>query len=556
MDFVSIITIQYLDTEETLKGKSVKGLKRLPLMIYWDGKEVRHTISKEGKEIEVNDKKYIIDREVNETGFLPGDAFIRRLIGHEGPQMIEDFDPKKYFAAVNDYFTYYFAVPHDMLYKMISLFTINQHVFDAHDSTPYLYIRSPVRGCGKSHLGQSIVSMATGVLTQNLKAHHIFRMVHSTKPSLAIDEIKGWTASNKNISPEVLDILSLVNTGFQIQGGQVPRLEDLGGGKMKTVWYDSYGPKVFITTHMDLPADTASRCVEIIMQRAKGDGIDYGERWFEPDRIKKVNEIRDMGYLFRLKYGKEIREITGDHEWRVKLDIKNEFGEIKNRELEIFRPLVILCLKFAPEWSDLASRYITHNAKMRSRTEPTLANAVLESLRELYNNAILDIRPVDSEGRELPEKYKVVLDTDKEGNKLMYVSISAIEDKINQHTDTLDLGKGAATRIGTTLKDLGFTTGTIHRSFGTVRILKISRLIDNCERYLGITLKDDKLPQSDKKKKLRLTMSLHPNGITFGELLLEMAGVYTEESLKKEVDHALKFGEITKGDNNILRWNK
>lgn len=553
--FASIIAIQYLDVEITMKGKSTKATQRHPLMIYWDGEEIRHCLCEKSREISVGGQNFVIDRDVNETGFLPSDDFVRELLGPDGKKMIDDFDVGKYFNAVHDYFTYYFSLPHPMLYKLISLYTINQHVFDAHDSTPYLYIRSPVRGCGKSHLGQSVVYMANGVLASNLKAHHIFRIVHGAKPAVALDEIKGWTASAKSLSPEVMDILSLVNTGFQKQGGQVPRLEDDGGGKMRTVWYDSYSPKVFITTHMDLPPDTESRCVSIIMQRAKNDDVDYGERWYEPGREDKLREIREMGYIFRLKYGQELRKLSGDHNWRKHLDINNEFGEIKNRELEIFRPLVLLCLRFSPEWNELVSHYVNQNAKMRSRSEPTVVNAVLEALRSLYNDAKLGIEQVDENGNNVSN---VVLETDKDKNVMMYVSISTIHRKIMEHTDTLDLGKGAATRIGTTLKDLGFTTGAIHRSSGTVRIIKVSRLKDACERYLGVGLKIEQpkkeMAQDDKMKKLYSTMNMYRDGITFSELSIQMAGVYNETDLHTIITHCKNEGRIMETD-KILRWN-
>lgn len=555
-NFTSIISVQYLDVELSLKGKSTKATQRHPIMIYWDGKEIRHCLCEKSREITVAGENFVIDRDVNETGLLPSDIFIRKLLGPDGKSMIENFDVEKYFKAVHDYFTYYFSVPHEMLYKLISLFAINQHVFDAHDSTPYLYIRSPVRGCGKSHMGQSVVYMANGVMANNLKAHHIFRIVHGTKPSVALDEIKGWTASSKGLSPEVLDILSLVNTGFQKQGGQVPRLEDDGGGKMRTVWYDSYSPKVFITTHMDLPTDTESRCVSIIMQRARNDDVDYGERWYEPGREDKIKEIREMGYLFRLKYGNEIKKLSRDPDWRKHLDLKNEFGEIKNRELEIFRPLVLLCLRFAPDWNPLVSHYVEQNAKMRSRTEPTLVNAVLEALRCLYNDAKSEIEQFDEYGNKLTQ---AVLETDKDNNVLMYVSISTIHQKIMQHTDTLDLGKGAATKIGTVLKDLGFTTGTIHRANGTIRIIKISRLKDGCERYLGVGLKIEQpkpnVPQDEKMKKLSGIMSMYRDGITFTELAIQLSGVFTETSLKERVEICKRDGKMIETD-KVLRWNQ
>ena len=262
--------------------------------------------------------------------------------------------------------------------KIIALFSINQSVFDAYDSTPFLFIRSPLESCGKSNLGKSIQQMWNGILSTNIDAHHVFRLVHGCSPTFIIDENQDLDQRRKK-DDRIKNLMSVINSGYQ-RGVGVIRFRERSGqfGNMIAETFDTYGPKVIIATKGRIPRDTQSRCVEIMMQRAPrgSEYPDYAARWDEanprtevPYRIEKLEKIREMMAIFRLKYGAEIKKISGKSRWRDELDHTGAFASLRNRDLEIFKPLIILCLKYKPEWTDLVAKYIREFVEMRAKTE-------------------------------------------------------------------------------------------------------------------------------------------------------------------------------------------
>lgn len=556
-DYVSMVCFHHAEIEKLLKGKkgqdkSIKVVERAPIIIVWDGDELSFGVCEPGEEMTVGKETYVIDREIDESPLLPSGDFITKVLAPNGKRHINKFNPKDLLHAVEDYIMRYFYLPSPMLYKVVALFAVNQHVFDAHGSTPYLYIRSPDKGCGKSHLGQSIIEMCNGIMATNMKAHHVFRAVHGTKTIIGFDEIKGWSGGRAK-DKDTEDILSLINTGFQAGGGRAPRMIDLGGGKYKTEWFDSYAPKIFITTYSSIPGDTQSRCIEIIMQKAKADDDDYGDRWFEPDRKRKLADIREMGALFRFKCGRELNEISGNSNWRQKLDTTDTFLGIKNRELEIFRPLVILCLKYIPEWKDELSRYIRKYADMRSKLEPTDVNAILFALREIYK----EVR--NGWYHVAEEELYVEFGEDEVFGEVMYVPIKAIVHKIESTSDVVDFGRNPNSRVGLKLKDLGFT-GAIRRKFGVVRVIKVSDLRDACETYLGMGLskgddEDDReeLSLGEKISVVRNVLLKHPNGMTYEELRAEVVEQISHSNLDAVIKNLRTNGYIIEMG-RMLTW--
>ena len=280
------------------------------------------------------------------------------------------------------------------------------------------------------------------------------------------------------------------------------------------------------------------------MQKARADDDDYGDRWFEPQRKKRLAEIREQGTLFRLKCGMELAEISGDSDWRQKLDTTDTFLGIKNRELEIFRPLVIMCLKYIPEWKDELNRYIRKYTEMRSKLAPTDINAILFALRDIYRQ-VKNGWYITSE-----EELHVEFGEDEVFGEVMYVPIKAIVESINNNSDVVDLGKNPNSRVGLKLKDLGFT-GAIRRKFGMVRVIKVSDLKNQCETYLNMSLskgdeEDERaeLTQGERIQLIRDILIRKPNGMTYEELRLEVQERISHSNLDGTIKHLRTNGYI------------
>jgi len=548
-DFVSYVAFKHVRVEKIVKkGKkevSEKVMDRYPLMLIYNGKDLKYTVCERKQDIEINGKHYLIDRDIDDSPTLPDEAFVNQLLDSKTfKNLMLTFEAKKLFDEVLNYFEYYFHMERPYLYKIVSLFAINQWVFDAHESTPYLFIRSPVKGCAKTNLGMSISQMANGELMANMKAHHVFRAVHTTKKVIAFDEIKKWSEAGYKSSDDTKDTLSLVNVGFQKGGSKVPRLQDAGKKGERTVLYDSFSPKIMITTSGTLPDDTASRCIKIIMQKAPPASADYGERWYNPDRIKHLKRIREMGLLFRLKYGMDIYEMSRNQHWREELDMTGVLKGVKNRDLQIFRPLVMLCLMYKPEWKDEIGRYIHKFIENESKNEYLgPINNVLHALRDIFT----DVTTSSYHSYE-DENGSVSIEDDPIQGHIMTVPVKAIVSKIEQQTDLDVLGKRPGVKVGYLLQELGFTSGKKRTRDGIVRVIKVKELADRCERYIGMGLgkehDDRELSQAERIDLVRETLLTHSEGLTFDEIHAEVLGRIEEKSLKSILKQQCMMGYV------------
>ena len=564
-DFVTLFAFHHAQVERVLKGKkgTAKFTERFPIIIIWDGKNISYYKAEHGDKIKIGKHEYKIDRAVDDIyKFLPSESFVTQLVEPGFHEKIKKFDPDDFFEAVFKYFEYYFYMEAAMLYKMVALFSINQCVFDAYDSTPYLFIRSPLEECGKTNLGKSIQQMWNGIMSTNLKAHHIFRLVHGCSPTFVFDESKGWS-KRVHRDERIQDMMSVINSGYQ-RGVPIIRFRETGGqfGNMKAEFFQTYSPKVIIATQLSIPKDTQSRCVEVQMQRApKGDEHpDYADRWGRKkpgskklERLQQLEDIREMSAIFRLKYGQEIKDYAENPKWREELDHTGAFKELRNRQLEIFKPLIILCLKYKPEWTDLVSKYIHEFIEMRERTTHSPENTVLYALRKLW-------QLVDEESGTywLDDEQQVSFDDTEADGQVMWVSAKMIRFVIENHGIGAieEFGsKHVESNIGRIFSEFGFV-GTKRTKHGNLRMIKTSKLADRCLNYIGIRLSEDyELSQQERIDLLQRIIRTEGE-IDYDELLDLVNGKMTEEELLAALRHLRKQGTIstssTEGKGRIM----
>lgn len=560
-NFTSFICFKHMKVSRAVKVNkpSVKDVERVPLILIWNGTKFSWNLCHDGKNFQLDKEKYVIDRNIDNNPMLPDERFIGEMMTHNGEQLkrsLNKFKVEDFFNEIHSYFERYFYLEKPYLYDILTLFVVNCWVFDAHEATPYLFIRSPIMGCGKSHLGESIAWMCNGrMFSPSAKAHHIFRAVHTTKTVLVFDEIKKWTDNVFKMSDDVKDIISLVNAGFQKGGSKVDRIMNAGTKEECVVLFDSYSPKVMITTTGKLPADTASRCVELIIQRAPPKGIDYGDRWYEPARKKHLKRIREMGMLFRFKHGKEILDISENVKWRQELDIAKVFKGLRNRELEIFRPLVILTLKYIPEWKDMVNVYIRKYTEMKNKLEPTPVHNILWAMRSFYNE-VVDAKWCDV---FYDEWGTISIKEDAINGALLHIPLKAIAGRIEEQTSLKLFGdKGVESKIGKILKDLGFTFGKDRTSQGTVHIVKVKQLEDMVERYLAMSLSgkgtDYTLDHAQRLDLIREILLDNPEGLTSDEILTEIDSKMTEEQMWSVLKHLKGIGRIIQ-KGKVFKWS-
>jgi len=562
-EYVTFPCFKFVEVETTvISGKDKKDKKtdldRYPLMLAWDGENLTWAIAQKGQEIVIGKEHHIIDRFIDDNPSLPSDKFVTKLMNNFiRKKMMDEFTPQEFFKEIHDYFERYFYLEKSYLRKILTLFVVNVWVFDAHDSTPYVFVRSPMRGCGKSNLGTSIADMCNGFMIVNPNAVHIFRMSHGTKTTLVFDEIKRLTASKMKLSQDDLDILSLINSGFQKYGPKVPRATEVTIGGVKTYridLYSGYTPKVLITTDGILPSDTMSRCIDIRMQMAP-QNTDYDERWNEPERLERLQKIREMGLLFRFKYGSEIFKISKNPEWIRELDTSKLFKNIKNRDLEIFRPLIILTLKYMPLWKEGVEKYVRKNIEMKKDFEPTDVHVILLTIKDIYN----DLVGCTYQVIESPEFGSVSIE-DSEHGAVMLVPPKYIAERAEQRTEYPMFGKRPESVIGKKLNELGFITPDNKKkrnNLGRIRVIKISQLEEVLDRYLGVGLRESigeqSLSQVEKIGLVRDILLENPKGLTPDELFSEIDSRMTEEEMMMVLRHLREIGSVMQRG-KVLQW--
>lgn len=535
-DFVTFVCFKNVQVEKlNPAGKTVKEDGRYPILLIWDGEKLTYTVCQKGQDLTINGKKYVIDRDVDDNMMLPSEEFVEKLMDEVMlKKMMKDFNPQDYFEEILKYLQTYFWLEKRYLYIMVALFSSNLAVFDAHISTPYLYIQSPVPECGKSHLGESISNMWNSEMSMNWTAPNVYRAIHSTKMPIIFDEIKGWSVHEVKLDQDIRDILSIVNAGYQANA-KVGRLEKDSEGNMRRILYNAYSTKVFISTYDSLPKDTESRCLMLSIQNAPRDkdSPDYAKLWKSPQRIATLEKIRELGLLFRLKYGMEIYKLSRNSNWLQELDISDAFKDVRNRYADIFDPLIILALKYMPTWKEELLGYIKRFIEMREKQKTTTpSHSLLYAMKTLYQDVEKTL------DKRLDYEWGVVeLEVDKLHGAVLYLPVKAIEQRVALHTDLNLFGeKYQSIVIGKLLSKLGFVSGKTRRKAGIVHIIKVSQLKEMCSRYLGGglgTAEDDrKLSQGEKIDIVREILLAHKDGIDY-------------DKLKEKCTHRLDDDELT-----------
>jgi len=566
-DFVTLFGFHHGEVERLKynnRGKtdgSEKVIIRLPIILIWDGKELTYAKAERSDRMKILGEEYEIDRDVDDVfSYLPSEGCIDELCTPGAiHKIIREFDEKAFFDDVLAFYEHFFFFESKMLYHIVALFSINQCVFDAYNSTPYLYIRSPLEECGKSNLGRAICQMWNGIISTNLEAHHVYRMIHGCSPTFVFDESKSWDAKSKT-DVRMQAILSVINSGYQ-KGLYVYRFKDSGKGfgNMKPEAFESYSPKVIITTQSSIPRDTQSRCAEIMMQRAPLDSA-YSERWNQKDKgsNKTVREIwleriRKNAAIFRLKHGMEIKQLAEEGNWKQELDHTNVFDKLSNRHLEIFKPLVVLCLKYKPEWSDITAKYIREFIEMRKTVSYSKEMTVLWALRKAYELAEFN-GGQHIIGDESPIKIEM---TETEG-EVMWITAKLIGIIIDEHGigTKEEFGRYPESTIGRILKEFGFV-GTVRTGSGNYRKVKSSRLSERCLNYLGVPLMERGELSQEEKMTMITTTIREAKQIELETLFDVLNGKMTQDQITHCVKELRTNGVVAAdgvGGKGVITW--
>ncbi len=145
--------------------------------------------------------------------------------------------------------------------ETVALWIAHAEVIEAFDTTPYLYVFSPMPRSGKSRLLEVIeVLVARPLATTNISDAALFRAITAERPTLLFDEIDA-TFGPKARDRE--DLRGLLDAGWR-RGGLVRRM----GGAQKTTLeaFEVFCPKVLAGIGR-LPTTITDRAIPIEMKR-------------------------------------------------------------------------------------------------------------------------------------------------------------------------------------------------------------------------------------------------------------------------------------------------
>ncbi len=146
----------------------------------------------------------------------------------------------------------------------IALWIVHTWVTKAFDYTPYLYISSPVKRCGKSRVFDCLKLLcANPWLVVSVTEAVLFRKIEKNAPTLLLDEVDAiFTPKNGEDGKEALR--ALLNAGFQ-RGATVPRCV---GPNYTLTEFRVFGAKALAGIGK-LPDTVADRSIPIRMVRRK-----------------------------------------------------------------------------------------------------------------------------------------------------------------------------------------------------------------------------------------------------------------------------------------------
>lgn len=134
--------------------------------------------------------------------------------------------------------------------------------------SPYILITSPMKECGKSQLLRCMANLSRrSLLTSNLSAAIVYRVIDKVKPTLFIDEVDTFLKNND-------ELIGIINAGIEKDGAKAARLEKGADGKFSPVSFDCFAFKVLAGISAKTISDTiTSRSIVIELKRRTNDQV-------------------------------------------------------------------------------------------------------------------------------------------------------------------------------------------------------------------------------------------------------------------------------------------
>jgi hypothetical protein len=295
-----------------------------------------------------------------------------------------------------------------------TIWVVHTHIFDKFVVTPRLSVRSPVKGCGKTHffavLGHFV---ARKVMAASITPAVVFRLIERYRPTLLIDE------AAKMFLDESGEARRILNSGYRFDGAV---LRNVG---------DSYEPRMFnvfapvgFALIGTLPSDLHSRCICINLKKKL--------------RGEKIEEYRigRMGHLDEL--ARKIVRWTSDNADAIANANPELPSSVINRDRDLWAVMFSIAKVAGGDWETRMKQAV--DAIMPGDDDAELLEKLLVDIKVVFDEKGDEVTPtamtaalVDMEGRPWAEmgKSRKELTTHKLSRMLQVpgVSVSSRQSK-------------------------------------------------------------------------------------------------------------------------------
>ena len=211
----------------------------------------------------------------------------------------------------------------------VVLWIVHTHAHDTARVSPYLWLWSPVKGCGKSNLLGFMRSLVINPLGCTfITPSALFRSIQANKPTLLIDEIDKFLNSSS-------ELRGVFQDGHK-RGGSVPRCVPVPNGTFTVEHFPTWAPRVIAGLNR-LPAEITDRSIKIVLQMVTKeeqksiedfDELEVGSQQFDLKR-KIVRWVQDHFENLRNNWTPAIPDLPTPRardNWRAFVSIADEAG--------------------------------------------------------------------------------------------------------------------------------------------------------------------------------------------------------------------------------------
>jgi len=231
--------------------------------------------------------------------------------------------------------------------SVLALWDAGTYVHDAFQAYPYLWLNG-LKGTAKTSILEYLERTAYHAqMSSMMTTSALFRSVDDTHATILCDEGENLLAPGAQKDQESQKRVSLFNAGYKA-GASVTLSESKGDG-FKLHTFSAYSPKAIASIN---PIQDTLQSRSLILVMLKAMESKYSTQQVDESRCRK---IREELYFLRFQEGVRLRSDAMDPDFGVSL---SKQYKLKNREWEIFKPILCLAKLLTPQWLDDVKSFI------------------------------------------------------------------------------------------------------------------------------------------------------------------------------------------------------